>query len=66
MNENSNVLSGLLVALNQLQELKGKIDPEIGELLGISRRTVEKHLENIYQKLGVETRTSAVISVLEK
>lgn len=36
MNENSNVLSGLLVALNQLQELKGKIDPEAYVLLNKS------------------------------
>jgi DNA-binding CsgD family transcriptional regulator len=33
---------------------------EIAEVLCLSRRTVEKHLENIYCKLGVENRTAAV------
>lgn len=34
----------------------GKTNSEIGFLLGISARTVQKHLENIFRKLGVETR----------
>ena len=38
----------------------GKTDRDIGEILGISRRTVHKHLQRIYAKLGVETRTAAV------
>lgn len=38
----------------------GKTDFQIGLLMCISTRTVQKHLENIYQKLGVETRTSAM------
>ena len=37
----------------------GKRDPEIGMILGISQRTVQNHLANIYRKLGVETRTAA-------
>lgn len=37
----------------------GKTDPEIAHLLKISVRTVHKHLENIFTKLGVETRTAA-------
>jgi DNA-binding CsgD family transcriptional regulator len=33
-------------------------------ILGISARTVDKHLERIYQKLGVEGRTAAVAVAL--
>ena len=32
---------------------------DIGEILGSSPRTVNKHLEHIFEKLGVETRTAA-------
>jgi DNA-binding CsgD family transcriptional regulator len=39
----------------------GKTDRDIGEILEISPRTVQKHLQNIYEKLGVETRTAAVM-----
>ena len=42
----------------------GKTSAEIGTILGTSRRTVEKHLERIYQKLGVETRTAAAARAL--
>jgi RNA polymerase sigma factor (sigma-70 family) len=38
----------------------GRTNGEIGQLLGISRETVRKHLENAYEKLGVHTRTAAV------
>jgi len=38
----------------------GKTDRDIGEILAISTRTVHKHLQRIYEKLGVETRTAAV------
>lgn len=39
---------------------KGKTNRDIAEILGMSPRTVNKHLEHIYAKLGVETRTAAV------
>ncbi len=39
----------------------GKTTTEIAALLAISPRTVHKHLEHIYVKLGVETRTAAVM-----
>lgn len=39
----------------------GKTDADIAAVLAISRRTVHKHLEHIYDKLGVETRTAAVM-----
>ena len=35
---------------------KGLSNGQIAEYMGISRRTVEKHLESIYQKLGLENR----------
>jgi DNA-binding CsgD family transcriptional regulator len=38
---------------------KGKTNRDIGDILGISPRTVNKHLDHIYVKLGVETRTAA-------
>lgn len=34
-------------------------------ILGISPRTVQYHLEQIYRKLGVQTRTAAVRRALE-
>jgi DNA-binding CsgD family transcriptional regulator len=39
----------------------GKSDRDIGEIVGCSHRTVQKHLQRIYEKLGVETRTAAVL-----
>lgn len=38
---------------------RGKSNRSISEILGISSRTVDKHLEQIYAKLGVENRASA-------
>jgi DNA-binding NarL/FixJ family response regulator len=38
---------------------RGKSNREIGQILGISPRTVNKHLEQIFVKLGVENRASA-------
>jgi len=40
---------------------QGKSDAQIGAILGTSRRTVQKHLQNLYAKLGVENRTAAVM-----
>jgi len=39
--------------------VKGKTNRDIGEILGSSPATVKKHLERVYVKLGVETRTAA-------
>ncbi len=38
----------------------GKTNPEIAEILLIAPTTVRRHLENVYAKLGVHTRTAAV------
>jgi len=38
---------------------RGKTNRDIAEILGMSPRTVNKHLEHIFEKLGVETRTAA-------
>lgn len=42
----------------------GKTNTEIGAILGTSPRTVQKHLEHIFEKLGVETRTAAAMRVV--
>ena len=39
--------------------IKGKIDRDIANILGASPATVKKHLEHVYAKLGVGTRTAA-------
>lgn len=43
---------------------KGKTNRDIGEILSLSPRTVNKHLEHIFDKLGVETRTAAAAMAL--
>jgi len=43
---------------------KGLSNRAIGRELNISDRTVQGHLANIFQKLGVSTRTEAVIQAL--
>jgi DNA-binding CsgD family transcriptional regulator len=42
----------------------GKTDRDIATILGISPRTIHKHLQRIYDKLGVETRTAAVVRAM--
>lgn len=44
---------------------QGKTNPEIAIILNIRPRTVKKHLEHIFSKLGVETRTSATRTAIE-
>ncbi|MFT3664807.1 response regulator [Piscinibacter sp.] len=39
--------------------VQGKTNRDIGDILGTSPRTVHKHLEHVFEKLGVETRTAA-------
>ncbi|UGA37369.1 helix-turn-helix transcriptional regulator [Chromobacterium haemolyticum] len=42
----------------------GKTNRDIGDILGMSPRTVNKHLEHVFARLGVETRTSAAALAL--
>jgi len=44
----------------------GKTNGEIAIILGISRLTVGKHMEHIFQCLGVETRTAAAALAIEE
>ena len=45
---------------------KGKTNRDIGDILGSSPATVKKHLEHIYEKLGVETRTAAASMAISR
>ncbi len=42
---------------------RGKTNKDIADILGLSPRTINKHLEHVYVKLGVETRTAAAAFV---
>lgn len=42
---------------------QGKTNREIGQILELSPRTVNKHLEQIFRKVGVENRTTAAAQV---
>ena len=44
---------------------QGKTNSDVGVILGLSSGTVHKHLEHIFEKLGVETRTTAAARALE-
>jgi DNA-binding response OmpR family regulator/DNA-binding CsgD family transcriptional regulator len=44
---------------------KGKTNREIGQILGTSPRTINKHSEKIYKKLDVENRTTAAAKALK-
>ncbi|KKB10029.1 DNA-binding response regulator [Devosia chinhatensis] len=44
---------------------RGKSNRDIGDILGLSPRTVNKHLEQVYSKLGVENRASAAIKAIQ-
>ena len=43
---------------------RGKTNREVAETLWIAPSTVRKHLDNVYAKLGVSTRTAAVARFL--
>ncbi len=45
---------------------KGKTNRDIGDILGSSPATVKKHLERVFEKLGVETRTAAAAMAMQR
>ena len=61
-----------LIGLTQRQSevlfwvAKGKSTAAIAETLVLSKRTIEKHLENASEKLGVNDRTDAVTTALQR
>ena len=67
LEESSAVTRANLIVLSrrQLECLSwaeaGKSARDTGQILGISQRTVEKHLEQAYEALGVRTRIQAVV-----
>jgi DNA-binding NarL/FixJ family response regulator len=46
--------------------VEGKTNPEIAEILSVSRATVKTHVSNILGKLNVSSRVEAVKLALEK
>jgi Response regulator containing a CheY-like receiver domain and an HTH DNA-binding domain len=44
---------------------EGKSNRQIGEALFISEKTVKNHVSNIFQKLGVDDRTQAVVLAIK-
>jgi DNA-binding CsgD family transcriptional regulator len=44
---------------------QGKTNGDIATILGISESTVKKHVLEIFEKLGVETRSAASLRALE-
>jgi DNA-binding NarL/FixJ family response regulator len=44
---------------------QGKSNPDTATILGASVRTVHKHVEHIFEKLGLETRNAAMLAALE-
>lgn len=51
-----------LQVLNQV--VRGKTNAEIGLSLGISPKTVEKHLDSVYRKMGVASRVEAAVQAI--
>lgn len=44
---------------------RGKTNRGISEILGISPRTVNKHLEEVFEKMGIENRASAAAAAVK-
>ena len=45
--------------------ITSKTTHEISEILNINEKTVRNHISNVMQKLGVKSRSSAVIELLK-
>lgn len=65
MNAPPDLLLGLGLTKREAEVLawvaQGKTNRETGIILSLSTRTVQKHLEHVFAKLGVETRTAAIL-----
>ena len=44
---------------------QGKSNGEISTILGTAENTVKKHLQNLFEKLGIESRNAATVRALE-
>ena len=44
---------------------QGKTNPDIATILGVTESTVKKHVQEMFDKLGVETRGAAAVRALE-
>ena len=44
---------------------QGKTNPDIATILGVTESTVKKHVQEMFEKLGVETRGAATVRALE-
>jgi len=44
---------------------QGKSNSEISTILGTAENTVKKHLQNLFEKLGIESRNAATVRALE-
>jgi DNA-binding NarL/FixJ family response regulator len=44
---------------------QGKSNADVGGILGVSEKTVKKHMGNIFEKLGLESRTAAALKAVE-
>jgi DNA-binding NarL/FixJ family response regulator len=44
---------------------QGKTNPDIAAILGITESTVKKHVQEVFEKLGVESRGAATVRALE-
>lgn len=63
--DRANPHAGMTQRENQVMEqvVMGKTNREIAFALGISEKTVEKHLESVFHKLDVSSRTEAAVWV---
>jgi DNA-binding NarL/FixJ family response regulator len=48
-----------------LEVARGRTNDQIADALGISRSTVKTRLENVFRRLGVQSRTEAALRVLK-
>ena len=58
------ILDDGISALTSLWIANGKTNREIGQILEMSPRTVNKHLEQVFRKMNVENRTAAAANAI--